>query len=910
MPKPFRQLNISQFRELVRTFDWGRQITAVHMHHTWQPDHSQYRGESTIDGMWNHHVNNNGWSDIAQHISIAPDGSIWTGRGCISPPASSSGQNGTAAAGPFMFEMIGNFDSGKDTFGGLQKQTTLAVIAALLDHFDLPVSALRFHNQLGSPKSCPGTTIDHAAFCAEVEAEAEAGRGERASVPKSRSKKKSRARSLPAAQKKSVADAATTLAGINRAWEDESATEVGCCASHGERGLFGPTWTAAEKEKLSRFVINMRAGRLVESGSYTTTEDDVRELFGSHLPAALAQARSEGRPLRVLFWAHGGLVKEKDALRYALDHIDDWEKAGVYPIYFVWETSLKNTLKDIIFGRGGTGERGVFDVTDAALEKALHGPGNAVWGEMKEYAAAGVAADGAARLAARELAAFANEAGDDALYWACGHSAGSIFHSHFLPCLAGLGGPAISDLFLLAPAITVGDFNSRLAGEIGPGRPIARSTMFTMDEETELDDTVSPFYRKSLLYFVSRACEPVRKTPILGLEVSVRADPVAARLYGLSAPSTVGEVIWSPSSATGGTSTTRSTTHGGFDNDRFTLNSLARRITGDHSITPFLTDRTTVPAVAGGRARKALCIGIDGYPTAPLSGCINDARQWEAALTELGYTTTLLTDAAATRSGILGAIAALIDGSVAGDSLVFQYAGHGTRVTDVDGDEKDGIDEALVPFDYQSGEFLIDDDLGKVYDTLPPGVSLTLFMDCCHSGSINRLFAFGAPPAAGGERARFLHVPEPIMAKHVAKRTAELAMAPAPRRTRSAGTAAVKGEVLFAACQDIQTAKEINGHGYFTTTACPLLVTAAGTMTHAEFLAAVAEKFPLPADSQLPRLDCAAAKRDQILLATAARDAAPGAPDVLAPPAGAQPVDAQMLVETMRDYMSILKRLV
>ena len=39
------------------------------------------------------------------------------------PPASASGHNGNTHAGPFMFEMIGDFDTGKDAFADPQRAT-------------------------------------------------------------------------------------------------------------------------------------------------------------------------------------------------------------------------------------------------------------------------------------------------------------------------------------------------------------------------------------------------------------------------------------------------------------------------------------------------------------------------------------------------------------------------------------------------------------------------------------------------------------------------------------------------------------------------------------------------------------------------------------------------------------------
>lgn len=56
---------------------------------------------------------------------------------------------------------------------------------------------------------------------------------------------------------------------------------------------------------------------------------------------------------------------------------------------------------------------------------------------------------------------------------------------------------------------------------------------------------------------------------------------------------------------------------------------------------------------------------------------------------------------------------------------------------DDNGDEKDGMDETLVPLDYQQAGQIRDD---LIFDTLvkplPEGANLTVVMDCCHSGSI------------------------------------------------------------------------------------------------------------------------------------------------------------------------------
>jgi hypothetical protein len=484
---------------------------------------------------------------------------------------------------------------------------------------------------------------------------------------------------------------------------------------------------ADDLERIRPHVINLRAGKFIGSGDFSSSTSDVDAIFTKHLPAS--------KKKKVLIWAHGGLVPEAGALQHVVDHLAGWMEADIYPIYFVWETGIWTSLRDVIKG-APAGERGLGDFladrSDALLEDLLHHPAVKVWSQIKDYARLASEKDGGALYTAKKLAAYA-AANPEVEFYACGHSAGSNFHSWFLPAAVELG-VTFKELFLLAPAVTVPEFNARLAPRIGAGKGIARTTLFTMNETAELADNCFKIYRKSLLYFVGRSCEPGQPTPILGLEESLKASPSLRQLFGIGTASATGETVWSPNQQTAGPAATNSTSHGGFDNDYTTLNSMARRISGKASLSVFEdeTDRSftpeeIAPAARGARKprQRAVCIGIDDYPTSPLAGCVNDAREWRTALQDRGFETTLLTNGQATRSGLIRALSDLIDGAQPGDVLVFQYAGHGTHVDDVDNDEDDGQDEALVPFDYEDGNFLIDDDIGDLMDRVPEGVKVS-----------------------------------------------------------------------------------------------------------------------------------------------------------------------------------------
>jgi hypothetical protein len=68
---------------------------------------------------------------------------------------------------------------------------------------------------------------------------------------------------------------------------------------------------------------------------------------------------------------------------------------------------------------------------------------------------------------------------------------------------------------------------------------------------------------------------------------------------------------------------------------------------------------------------------------------------------------------------------------------VLTNPGHGGKLKDDDGDEKDGYDETLVPLDYSGAGQIRDDDIYNILIApMKAGVYATCIMDCCHSGSV------------------------------------------------------------------------------------------------------------------------------------------------------------------------------
>jgi hypothetical protein len=203
---------------------------------------------------------------------------------------------------------------------------------------------------------------------------------------------------------------------------------------------------------------------------------------------------------------------------------------------------------------------------------------------------------------------------------------------------------------------------------------------------------------------------------------------------------------------------------------------------------------------------KALCIGINDYPGNgnDLSGCVNDAKDWAEELTRRGFAVSMLLDQEATRAAMTKAIGGLIEEAVKGDSLIITYSGHGTWVEDSSGDEPDGRDEALCPYDLATSGALLDDDLHTLLTRRAGGVRIVLISDSCHSGSVTRGREEDLDP--GLPKIRFMH-PASWMAKDKLP-PAQLANL-APR----GGFSRHGGDLLLAGCQDTEYSWDTSFHG-------------------------------------------------------------------------------------------------
>ncbi|HEY4212640.1 MAG TPA: caspase family protein [Steroidobacteraceae bacterium] len=147
--------------------------------------------------------------------------------------------------------------------------------------------------------------------------------------------------------------------------------------------------------------------------------------------------------------------------------------------------------------------------------------------------------------------------------------------------------------------------------------------------------------------------------------------------------------------------------------------------------------------VAAG-VKRALLIGINNYKAVPhLMGSLNDvAAMRQILVTRWGFlpeNVVVLTDEAATRAAILSALRQMVSASGPNDTVVFHYSGHGSQVQDLNGDEEDGLDETLVPWDGRTHGVpdIVDDELDAIFAKLRTHNAL-IILDSCHSGTGTR----------------------------------------------------------------------------------------------------------------------------------------------------------------------------
>lgn len=147
-----------KFVEEVKSYSWTRPVWRIDMHDTPEIAHANFDGVQSIELLAKLDVTTRGLKCIAQHVTVDPEGVIWTGRDWNTVPASVGLSMSRSA---FMLKAIGHFDDGVDRLEGAQLQSVITVIESVQAHFYLPVQALLFPREVPQrDKASPGPSIE------------------------------------------------------------------------------------------------------------------------------------------------------------------------------------------------------------------------------------------------------------------------------------------------------------------------------------------------------------------------------------------------------------------------------------------------------------------------------------------------------------------------------------------------------------------------------------------------------------------------------------------------------------------------------------------------------------------------------------------------------------------------------
>lgn len=167
-----------------------------------------------------------------------------------------------------------------------------------------------------------------------------------------------------------------------------------------------------------------------------------------------------------------------------------------------------------------------------------------------------------------------------------------------------------------------------------------------------------------------------------------------------------------------------------------------------------------LPLIGYSQIKRAFMVGISNYSSnqqlADGKGWNdihgeNDVKLLAPTLKKQGFTIQKLCNKEATANNIRKSLASFSTKCKSGDIVYLHFSCHGQPFEDFDGDENDGWDEALVPFDalkeYHQGNYtgenhITDDELNSYLKTIrnkvgPNGI-IYVVIDACHAGSSYR----------------------------------------------------------------------------------------------------------------------------------------------------------------------------
>ena len=120
----------------------------------------------------------------------------------------------------------------------------------------------------------------------------------------------------------------------------------------------------------------------------------------------------------------------------------------------------------------------------------------------------------------------------------------------------------------------------------------------------------------------------------------------------------------------------------------------------------FILVAAIITMSASAQTKRALVIGISNYPNIGANSWeaihgANDTELIVPVLQKQGFKTTKICDKAATAKRIRKELNVLATSCNPGDIVYLHFSCHGQPFEDMNGDEEDGWDESIVPYDAQ-----------------------------------------------------------------------------------------------------------------------------------------------------------------------------------------------------------------
>lgn len=157
--------------------------------------------------------------------------------------------------------------------------------------------------------------------------------------------------------------------------------------------------------------------------------------------------------------------------------------------------------------------------------------------------------------------------------------------------------------------------------------------------------------------------------------------------------------------------------------------------------------------------KRAFLVGISDYQStnknasnswANIHGA-NDIALLTPTLQKHGFKVSSIVNQQATASNIRKQLFKFSSSCKPGDIVYLHFSCHGQPVEDLDGDEADGWDEAIIPVDaqkvyiknkYKGENHITDDELNRFFRTIRTKIGrkgyLTIVVDACHAGTSYR----------------------------------------------------------------------------------------------------------------------------------------------------------------------------